>query len=153
MGGQCLKGGVRGKRNLERGNSFWVVKYPCCSHECQRRREAKFLDDFDLKKVKISSRELKAAKVLVDEMTAKWKPDQYKDTYQDELLKYTKKKIKAGDVEENEEIEEEVWETDTNVIDLLPFLQKSLGEAYGHHKAKKTVKKKRASVVLGDASL
>lgn len=86
-------------------------------------------------------------------MTAKWKSDQYKDTYQDELLKYIKKKIKAGDVEENEEIEEEVWETDTNVIDLLPFLQKSLGEAYGHHKAKKTVKKKRASVVLGDASL
>jgi DNA end-binding protein Ku len=69
---------------------------------------------------------MKAAKTLVDEMTAKWKPDQYKDTYQDELLKYIKKKIKAGDVADVEEPEKDIKETNTNVIDLMPFLQKSL---------------------------
>lgn len=131
-------------------DEYLVLEMLRFAHEIQETSEAKFLDDFDLKKVKISPRELKAAKVLVDEMTAKWKPEQYKDTYQDELLKYIKKKIKSGDVEENEEALE-IEDTDTNVIDLLPFLQKSLGEAHGQRKAtrrrtpaKKVVKKKRA---------
>ena len=132
-------------------DEYLVLEVLRFAHEIQETSEATFLDDFDLKKVKISPRELKAAKVLVDEMTAKWKPEQYKDTYQDELLKYIKKKIKTGDVEENIKFEDEVQETDTNVLDLLPFLQKSLGENYGQRKAthkgrslaKKVIKKKR----------
>lgn len=119
---------LRSKQHLvsvmARGD-YLILEMLRYAHEVQEIHEAKFLDDFDLKKVKVSPKEMKAAKTLVDEMTAKWKPDQYKDTYQDELLKYIKKKIKSGDVEEAAQ-EEDAVETDTNVIDLMPFLQKSL---------------------------
>lgn len=129
---------------IARGD-YLILEILRFAHEVQEVHEANFLDDFDLKKIKISPKEIKAAKTLVDEMTAKWKPDQYKDTYQEELLKYIKKKVKSGEVEEPET--EEVEETDTNVIDLMPFLQKSIKA--GTEKAKtssrahkKTPKKK-----------
>ncbi len=96
------------------------------AHEVQEVREAKFLDDFDLEKVKISPRELKAAKSLVEDMTAKWKPEQYKDTYQDELKKYIQKKIKAGDTEVAAELDDVDTKVNTNVVDLMPLLEKSL---------------------------
>lgn len=132
---------LRSKQHLvaimARGD-YLILEMLRFSHEIQEIHEADFLDDYDLKKVKVSPRELKAAKTLVDEMTAKWKPDQYKDTYQDELLKYIKKKIKSGDVEESAEVAEEVKDTNTNVIDLLPFLQKGLRARASH---KKTIKK------------
>lgn len=129
---------------ISRGD-YLVLEMLRFSHEVQEIHEAKFLDDFDLKKIKITPKEMKAAKTLVDEMTAKWKPDQYKDTYQDELLKYIKKKVKQGDVEE---VQEESSEgANTNVIDLMPFLQKSIKAGAKKIKSsskvlKKTTKKK-----------
>ena len=120
---------LRSKQHLvavmARGD-YLILEMLRFSHEVQEIHEAEFLDDFHLEKIKVSPKEMKAAKTLVDEMTAKWKPDQYKDTYQDELLKYIKKKIKAGDVADVEEPEKDIKETNTNVIDLMPFLQKSL---------------------------
>jgi DNA end-binding protein Ku len=133
---------LRSKQHLvvimARGD-YLILEMLRFSHEVQEIHEATFLDDFELDKIKVSAKEMKAAKSLVDDMTAKWKPDQYKDTYQDELLKYIKKKIKSGDVEEVQEAEE-IEETDTNVIDLMPFLQKSLKA--GAKKSKKKVVKK-----------
>ncbi|MBC7712140.1 MAG: Ku protein [Rhizobacter sp.] len=138
---------LRSKQHLvaimARGD-YLILEMLRFAHEIQEVHEADFLDDFDLKKIKVSPKEMKAAKTLVDEMTAKWKPEQYKDTYQDELLKYIKKKIKSGDVEVSAEIEEDVEDTNTNVIDLLPFLQKGLKAGGAHKKAvahKKTAKK------------
>jgi DNA end-binding protein Ku len=136
---------MRSKQHLvavmARGD-YLILEMLRFAHEIQEVHEADFLDDFDLKKIKISPKEMKAAKTLVDEMTAKWKPEQYKDTYQDELLKYIHKKIKSGDVEDSAEVEEEVEETDTNVIDLMPFLQKSLkAGADKKNSHKKTAKK------------
>lgn len=130
---------------MPRGD-YLILEMMRFSHEVQEIHEAEFLDDFELNKIKISPREMKAAKSLVDDMTAKWKPDQYKDTYQDELLKYIQKKIKKGDVEDVEEVEE-VEDTDTNVIDLMPFLQKSLKAGADKKTTKKTAKKatKKAS--------
>lgn len=135
---------LRSKQHLvavmARGD-YLILEMLRFSHEIQEVHEAEFLDDFDLKKIKVSPKEMKAAKTLVDEMTAKWKPDQYKDTYQDELLKYIKKKIKAGDVEDVAEEAEDVEEIDTNVIDLMPFLQKSLKAGAGKKTTKKKAKK------------
>lgn len=129
---------------IARGD-YLILEMMRFSHEVQEVHEAKFLDDFDFKKVKITPRELTAAKSLVNEMTAKWKPDQYKDTYQDELMKYINKKIKSGDTEDAAEISEEVdTKVNTNVIDLMPLLEKSL-KAGGTKKSatKSTAKKPR----------
>lgn len=112
---------------MARGD-YLILEMLRFSHEVQEVHEAKFLDNFELKKIKVSPREIKAAKVLVDEMSAKWNPDQYENTYQDELLKYIKKKIKSGDVKKvsEEEGKDKIKKIDTNVIDLMPFLQQSL---------------------------
>ena len=103
-----------------------VMRY---QHEVTEVSEAKHLEDYDLSRVKVSPREMKAAKALVDEMTAKWKPEKYHDTYQDELKKYIKHKVKAGDVEAAAEFEDAPKSTDTNKDDLMVLLQKSIGKA------------------------
>lgn len=95
------------------------------AHEVQQVHKADFLNKSQLSKVKVSPRELAVAEKLVADMTAKWKPEQYKDTYQNELMKYINHKIKKGDVEESTPIEKEKV-TNTNVVDLMPLLQKSL---------------------------
>lgn len=98
------------------------------AHEVTEIKQAKYLDDYDLSHVRVSPREMKAAKALVDEMTEKWKPDKYKDTYQDELIKYIERKIKSGATREAAEYEETPRSTNTNQADLMALLQKSLGQ-------------------------
>lgn len=116
-------------------------------------------EDFDLpaeglKQMHISPGELKMAERLVSDMEADFKPEEYKDTYRDDLMAFIKKKIKEGDTEETtsepvEEIEP------TNVVDIMSLLRKSLGQrddaaneapARGKKSAKKkTSAKKKAT--------
>lgn len=96
------------------------------AHEVTEIKQAKFLDDYDLTQVRISPREMKAAKALVDEMTEKWKPEKYKDTYQDELIKYIEQKVKSGKVRAGAAYEESPKSTNTNQADLMALLQQSL---------------------------
>ena len=42
--------------------------------------------------------ELAMAQRLVDDMTEKWDPEQYKDTYTDDLMARIEKRIKAGEI-------------------------------------------------------
>ncbi len=95
------------------------------AHEVQSVSEADFLDKTKISHVKISAKELKVAQDLVDGMTVKWQPKIYKDTYQDELSKYILRKIKSGDTEVSETNENE-RPTNTNLVDLMPLLKKSL---------------------------
>ena len=72
--------------------------------------------------------ELKMAEQLVDGMTSKWKPDQYKDTYYADLKKHIEKKLKAGKGKEIEEVEpKEVEDNETGESqDLMSLLKASL---------------------------
>ena len=45
---------------------------------------------------------------LVDEMTEKWKPEAFSDTYRDDLMKRIEQKVKAGQTHTLTEPEEEV---------------------------------------------
>jgi DNA end-binding protein Ku len=86
--------------------------------------------DFDLpsesiKSMKISPAELKMAERLIADMEAPFKPEEYKDTYRDDLMAFIKKKIKAGDTEVPEEPVEEP--EPSNVIDIMSLLRQSLG--------------------------
>lgn len=115
------------------------------SREIQEVHEADYLDKDKMKRVKISAKELKVAKDLVQGMTTKWQPDAYKDTYQSELLKYIKNKIKKGDTEVSEPIEETAPATASNVVDLMPLLKKSLASRAKHHSSSPRKKSKKAS--------
>lgn len=111
---------------------YLILEVMRFSHEVTEVQEAKHLDDYDLNHIKISPREMKAAKALVDEMTEKWKPSKYHDTYQEELVKYISKKIKAGTTREAAEYEEAPKSTNTNSADIMSLLQKSLSKKPTH---------------------
>ena len=85
----------------------------------------------DLKAYGISPRDVEMAKTLVDEMTEPWKPERYRDTYHEDLMKLIDKRIKAGQTE----VVTEAGEQDTKpvrgeVIDLMALLKRSV-EAKG----------------------
>ena len=99
-----------------------VLRY---AHEVKELDEAKFLEDVDLSKVRISDRELKMAESLVRGMTERWQPKRYKDTYQDDLLRLIEHKIKGGETETPPELEAPE-PTKTNTVDLSALLERSL---------------------------
>jgi DNA end-binding protein Ku len=110
------------------------------AEEVKEVDEADYLDDADLSKIKVSPRELKMAEELVSGMTSKWAPEKYKDTYQADLMKFIKLKIKNGETEEAAEVEEVDWANEKKVVDLMPLLKKSL-EASKSGSKKSTSKK------------
>lgn len=78
-----------------------------------------------------SGRELDMALKLVDEMTEKWQPAQFKDTYRDDLMKRIEQKVKAGQTHTLTEPETEASESRANggkVVDLMSLLQRSLDQ-------------------------
>jgi DNA end-binding protein Ku len=54
------------------------------------------LPEDDLGRLKITDSELEMAGRLVEDLSAPWRPEQYKDEYRDELLKFIEKKAQAG---------------------------------------------------------
>jgi len=76
---------------------------------------------------KPSSKEVEMAERLIDGMTEKWKPKDFRDDYRDELLALIRKKAKAGKEVEVTEVEEEEEEPrGAEVVDLMALLKKSV---------------------------
>ncbi len=76
---------------------------------------------------KPTSREMDMAMRLIDDMTADWDPEQFQDTYRDDLLKLIDKKIKAGKTHELSAADEPAKPRQSaKIIDLVAVLQKSL---------------------------
>jgi DNA end-binding protein Ku len=83
----------------------------------------------NLKASGVSPREVEMAKKLVDEMTEPWKPERYRDTYHDDLMKLIDKRIKAGKTETITEPEADEGEKKPGrgeVIDLMALLKRSV---------------------------
>ncbi|MGZ3691949.1 MAG: non-homologous end joining protein Ku [Pseudobdellovibrio sp.] len=83
-------------------------------------------------KTAVSIREIEMAEKLIEDMTGKWNPSVYKDTYREDIMKRVRAKVKAGKATEiTEDYEELGHEETSNVVDLMPLLRKSL-EAKKH---------------------
>jgi DNA end-binding protein Ku len=76
----------------------------------------------------LSEKEIAMAERLVDDMTEKWNPEQYKDTYSDDLMKQIEKKIASGETHAITPISADAAEPrrGAEVIDLVSLLRKSL---------------------------
>ncbi|WII72191.1 Ku protein [Bdellovibrio sp. 22V] len=110
------------------------------AHEVRAVDEVDYLREVN-KSVKFSTRELQMAEDLIKGMTSKWKPEKYKDTYYDDLMKRIQAKVKQGKGKYVEEpVKEPRIEEASNVVDLLPLLRKSI-EARGGKKTKAPAKK------------
>jgi DNA end-binding protein Ku len=81
-------------------------------------------------KGELSDKELAMAERLVDDMSDAWKPEQYKDTYSDDLMARIEQRIHSG---QTHVVTEESAETGeprrgAEVIDLVSMLRRSLDQ-------------------------
>jgi DNA end-binding protein Ku len=77
----------------------------------------------------LKDRELAMAEQLVEDMSTHWKPEDYRDSFKDAVMKLVHKKVEAGDTESVLQPEEEAPDSSSaNVIDLTALLQRSLGK-------------------------
>jgi DNA end-binding protein Ku len=78
----------------------------------------------------VSPRELELAERLIDDMSGPWKPEQFKDTYHDDLMNRIEEKIKKGETKELTEPEKEKGgRKKAEVIDLMELLKQSIGKS------------------------
>ncbi len=82
-----------------------------------------------LKGAGVTTKEVELAKRLVDDMTEAWKPAAFRSTYQDDLMKRIKQKIKAGQTKEITPPDGDGDDTprSAEIIDLAELLKRSLG--------------------------
>jgi DNA end-binding protein Ku len=77
----------------------------------------------------LSERELKMAGELVEDMSSDWDPDEFKDSFKDEIMRLVDQKVAAGDTEsvtQPEPSEEGGSSGGAKIIDLTELLQRSL---------------------------
>lgn len=94
----------------------------------------------------LSDRELAMASQLVDDMSAKWDPSQFRDLFKDEVMALVDKKVQAGQTETVLQPEEDAPQNKSaDIIDLTELLQRSLrgkgakGEDKADDKSEKAV--------------
>ncbi|EFQ63440.1 hypothetical protein PFWH6_3121 [Pseudomonas fluorescens WH6] len=93
----------------------------------------------DVTKPSLAKGELDMAKRLVEDMSADWQPDEYRDSFQDKIMALVAKKAKAGKIEDVESQEGSDERKSADVIDLTELLKRSLADKPA---AKKTAAKK-----------
>jgi DNA end-binding protein Ku len=105
-----------------------ILRYP---------KEIRTADDLDvpqgeLTDMGINERELEMAERLVEGMTAEWNPEQYTDTYRDDLMSLIQQRIESGNTNAPDEtpVEDVDVEGRGEVIDIMALLKRSV-EATG----------------------
>ncbi|MFK3795111.1 MULTISPECIES: Ku protein [unclassified Pseudomonas] len=105
--------------------------------------------------VKLGKSELDMAKRLVKDMSADWTPDadEYRDTFQDQIMKLVETKAREGKIEDVEADADQAERKSADVIDLTELLKRSLGARGGSTKAPAKTKPagKSKTVTVDDA--
>jgi DNA end-binding protein Ku len=102
-----------------------TLRYP---DEIRPTDELKIPDESS-KAAQVTEKELQMAKALVEGMSEKWKPQQYHDTYREDVMAMVKKKIEANQTKTITMPEPEADKpSKAKVIDLVSLLQASLGK-------------------------
>lgn len=108
--------------------------------------EVRSLDELelgsDVTKPSLAKGELDMAKRLVEDMSADWQPDDYRDSFQEKIMALVAKKAKAGKIEDVESQVGSEERKSADVIDLTELLKRSLA---GKPVAKKPAAKKPAA--------
>ncbi|MHC8326829.1 non-homologous end joining protein Ku [Pseudomonas sp. LB1P83] len=105
--------------------------------------EVRSLDTLELgaevTKPELAKGELDMAKRLVQDMSADWKPEDYRDSFEDKIMALVEKKANEGKIEDVETATGEEERKTADVIDLTELLKRSLG-GKGAAKAKPAAK-------------
>ncbi len=93
--------------------------------------EVRSLDELalgpDLTKAELTKSELNMARRLVEDMSAEWSPDDYRDEFEDKIMALVEKKAQEGKIEEVETVAGEEQRKKADVIDLTELPKRSLG--------------------------
>lgn len=97
-----------------------------------RTLEGLDLPEAGMKGANLSESEMKMATQLVNDMTGKWEPDDFKDEFKHEIMKLVEKKVKAGKTETVMQPEEDAPSGGgADIIDLTELLARSLAGRKG----------------------
>ncbi len=109
-------------------------------HDELRKPDELELPDAKDKKAAVTDKEIKMALSLLEDMTEPWQPEQYHDTYREDVMAMIEKKIDANQTHVLTEPEEgeEAAPAASNVVDLMALLKKSIGQKGGKKPAKGT---------------
>src|SRR5690606_23203888 len=93
-------------------------------------QELRPLSEFDVpsgdhKDYKITKAEIDLAEQLINGMSAKWEPDEFKDEYRSALMALVERKIESGDTQPIEMDEEETAEA-PQTLNFMDVLKKSV---------------------------
>lgn len=101
------------------------------------------LPEINLKKHKITPKEVQIAQQLVDSMTAKWQPKKYHDEYRETLMDWIEAKMKSKLPAKTKEKHEKAAKGG-KVINFVDLLKKSLKDKETKKSARKTPTKRTA---------
>ncbi len=109
--------------------------------------EVRSLDELelgsDVTRPSLAKGELDMARRLVEDMSADWQPDAYRDRFQEKIMALVAKKAKAGKIEDVESQAGSEERKSADVIDLTELLKRSLaGKSAAKRPAKKPAAKK-----------
>ena len=97
----------------------------------------------DLDELQVSDQELKMAEQLVGAMVGDWRPEQYRDTYRDDVLKMIDQKVKGGKVTVRREAKPK--EGGAEVVDIMALLRRSVEEKKSAPAKKAPARKRTAA--------
>ncbi len=84
----------------------------------------------DLKRLKITAKELDMANQLIESMEDHWKPEDYREQYRDDVLKMIEQKIKSGKAKTIEEPARRSRSPQkSKVVDITELLKRSVAKA------------------------
>ena len=85
-----------------------------------------------LKAEAITEKELKMAEQLINDMSSTWNPEEYRDSFKDEIMKLVHQKAETGDVQSVVQPEQaETASGGAQILDLTELLQRSLKKGGG----------------------
>jgi DNA end-binding protein Ku len=93
-------------------------------HFADEIRDAKDLDNLP-GRIKLTDKERRIAKQLIDSLESEWEPEKYHDTYREAVLDLIKRKGKGEEID----IERPEREDEGKVVDLMAALEASVKEA------------------------
>jgi DNA end-binding protein Ku len=88
----------------------------------------------------VSERELEMAERLVEGMVTDWKPEKYKDTYRQDVMKLIEERVESGELEASDSPAPAPKRTEGKVLDLMSLLKQSV-EGGGRKPAQKAAQK------------
>lgn len=95
---------------------------------------------------KLTKSEKDMAKRLVSDMTGKWEPEEYRDTFQEKIMQLVEKKARDGEIENVETDSGQEERKSADIIDLTELLKRSLrGKNTKEAKSKDVPTTKRSS--------